>query len=89
MTKAGCHPSRIDFLTLDGLRLVMGVRLQPMAVAFSLELKGVDLPAGSEHMAFFPFGKLPLLPAVGNKVLKLTRLGAWFARGQSRVRESG
>lgn len=39
MTKAGCHPSGIDFLTLDGLRFVMGVRLQPMAVAFSLGLK--------------------------------------------------
>lgn len=48
MTKAGCHPSRIDFLTLRGPRLVMGVRLQPMAVAFSLELKGVDLPVGSD-----------------------------------------
>lgn len=88
MTKAGFHPSRIDFVILDGPRLVMGVRLQPVAVAFSLESKRGDLSADTEHMAFFPFGKFPLQPAAGNKVLKITRSGGWFARGQSCVRES-
>lgn len=75
MSKAGSHPSRIDFVTLDGPRLVTMVRLQPVAVAFSLESNGGDLSADTEHVAFFPFGKLPLQPAVGNKVLKVTRSG--------------
>lgn len=88
MTKAGFYPSRIDFVTLDGPRLVMGVRLQPVTVGFSLESKGGDLSADREHMAFFPFGKLPPQPAAGNKVLKITRSAHWFARGQSCVKES-
>lgn len=88
VTKAGFHPSRVDFVTLDGPRLVMGVRVQPVAVAFSLQSKEGDLSADTEHMAFFPFGKLPLQPAAGNKVLKITISACWFARNQSCVRES-
>lgn len=88
MTKAGSRPSRIYLVTLSGPRLAAGLRLQPVAVAFTLESKGGDLSAETELMAFFPFGKFPLQPAVGNKVLKVGRLGGWFARGQPGVRES-
>ena len=36
----------------------MGERLQPMAVAFTLELKGRSPSADTEHVAFLPFLKV-------------------------------
>lgn len=53
MTKAGSHPSRIDIVTLDGPRLVMVVRLQPVAVAFSLESNRGDLSADTDILSFW------------------------------------
>lgn len=85
MTKAGSHPSRIDFVTLDGPRL--GGEIAACGCCFQpgVGRRGSVCRHGAHCV--FSFGKLPLQPAAGNKVLKVTSSGGWFAGGQSCVRE--